>query len=605
MSDAERRDYMEPITTDSTTLTRRNLIKLGGGLMFASVVTPLLAACGSATGGANAGASPTTSNGTAGAPGTGASPTGGTNVEATVPASNTVAPSTNSTASGGSAGIVGQPTSEATYGAQSTPRGGKQVSFTYMRPVWGPATFTKNGPYQQELQQLGNVKIDVQIIPVADYDAKSRAILASGNIPDIMWGSGPMSGTWKDAQDQGAFLKINKYLDKYPAIKNAVPDTIWKMLQDEKGDIYFVPNTLYPIVPFFALYRKDLLDKANIPQEPKSADEFVSILEKIHKAYPDKYALSFAVGTSGVVWQGKDLATTFGVSCNGWMPSEKKQNWLIPWQEQPKQVDFYFWLQSLHKKGLIDPNTGIHNDPVFMQDEFKAGKSVVFLENYAVYPDALTSLKKIEPNADIGVMPPIGKSAGTRTVFPVDRGFFISAKYDDPDGFFDFLNWTLTDGNTFRRWGIKGKTYKVENGKNVSIPDEDRSNAYKGPQLEPLGFIGPFSEKFSWDDMKRGYDASGLGDKFDYIKSMFNKYAQTRYPDWANPAIITPTDAEKGTQLWENYMQSTVSAVIINHKTSKQDWTKAVKQWENAGGSKIIEERNQLQKDKSKPNYLK
>lgn len=561
-------------------ISRRRLIKLGGGLAVASALAPLLAACGSA--------SKPSGTSTASSANTGAT-------------SNGAGSSTQ--VSGSTSGS--QATTSGAQSSNVTPRGGKLVSFTYMRPTWGPATYTKGGPYEKKLFQLGNVDIHSQIVDVADYDAKSRAVLASGKIPDVIWGSGPVVGTWKDAQDQGAFLKINKYLDKYPAIKNAVPDNTWKMMQDSKGDIYFVPNTLYPIVPFFTFYRKDLLDKANIPQQPKSPDEFVAILQKIHKAYPDKYALSFAAGTDGTIWQGKDLATTFGVSDAGWMPSAKRKNWIIPWHEQPKQVDFYFWLQSIHKQGLIDPNTGIQNDPVYMQNEFTAGKSVVFLENYAVYPSEFASLRKVEPKAEIGVMPPIGRSAGTRTVFPVDRGFYVSADFADPDGFFDFLNWTLTGGNTFRRWGIKGKTYKVQDGKNVPIPDDQRQDAYKGPQIEPLSFIAPFDEKFSWDDIKRSYDSAGLGDKFDYMKNAFNQYARNRYPDWANPAISSPTEAKKGTQLWENYMQGTVSAVIINHKTSRQDWMTAVKQWENAGGSQIIDERNELQKDKSKPNYLK
>ena len=38
-------------------------------------------------------------------------------------------------------------------------------------------------------------------------------------------------------------------------------------------------------------------------------------------------------------------------------------------------------------------------------------------------------------------------------VFPIDRGFYVSSQFDNAEGFFAFLEWTLTGGTTLRRYG--------------------------------------------------------------------------------------------------------------------------------------------------------
>ena len=471
-----------------------------------------------------------------------------------------------------------------------------------MRPVWGPATYTKGGPYEQKLFELANAQIDVQIVPVVDYDTKANTILASGKIPDVMWGSGPVNPIWRGAQDQGAFLPVNKYLDKYPALKKAVPSHTWDIMKDKKGQIYFLPNTLWPIVPFFAFYRQDLFEQANISRTPTSTDEFVSMLGQIHQAFPDKYPLSLSL--DAYLWQAKDMATSFGLSLGSWMPNPKNPKELTYYIELEKTVEFFFWMQEIHKKGLLDPNSGVHDDPNFMQDEFKAGKSVILLENWAVYPSLAPDLKKVVPTAKVSALPPLGQQAGTRAVFPVDRGFYVSASYGGADAFFDFLNWTFTGGNNFRRWGIEGATYKVVNGQNQTIPNSQRASGYIGAQIEPLSFLSPFSEKMDWNSVQQNFEAAGVGEDFAWVKAMFNRYGQQQFPDWANPTVITPTQSKKGTQIWENTMVDTIDGVVINNQMTQQSWSTAVKRWEAAGGTQMIRERNQEQKNKTKPNYL-
>ena len=114
-----------------------------------------------------------------------------------------------------------------------------------------------------------------------------------------------------------------------------------------------------------------------------------------------------------------------------------------------------------------------------------------------------TSLMENDPDAKIGIIGPLtgpdGTQGGTRISFPMDRGYYFSSTAQDLDGIMAFLNWSLTDGNDFRKWGVEGKTYTVdENGVKHSIPDTEREADWVSAQIEPLTFVHVPEDNFSW-----------------------------------------------------------------------------------------------------------
>lgn len=476
------------------------------------------------------------------------------------------------------------------------PRAGDEVSFSYLRPTWGPATFTKDGPYQQKLQELGKARIEVQIIPVIDFDTKINTILASGDIPDVVWGGGPMSAVWKEAQDGGAFTPINAYLDQYPALKAAVPDSFWEDLRDDNGDIYFIPQLIYPIVPFSMYYRMDVFEAKGL-KEPASLDEFVQTLEAL-KGDP-----AISPFTIGYPWHTKDFATVWNFAVNGWQPRADDPNTIEPWFVQQQQIDEYFWFQDMFKRQLLDQNYGINPEPNLSDDRFEGGKSAIAFAHWGAFPKFQTSLAKLDPKAQVGVLPPLSPTAGTRSVFPIDRGFYVAASMGNPDGFFDFLNWTLTDGTTFRRYGMEGKTYTLNGGVPASIPDTGREEAWRGPQIEPLSFIGPLSEKLDWAVIQSDFEGSGIADKFEYVKARFEEYGAHQFFDFRRTTVISPTEGKESTRLYEDILRPVIDSVIINAERTPDDWAAVVQQWREAGGDAIIQEVNELQTDKSQPDY--
>lgn len=480
----------------------------------------------------------------------------------------------------------------------------KPVKFSYVRPVWGPATYTKGGAYEKELFQRANAEIDVQIIPVTEYDQKIMTIISSGSMPDVLWANGPTDSKFKDMQEQGAFLRINEYLDKYPAVKEAVPQSLWDMLTDENGNIYFIPNVGNPITPIFLYYRQDWFEQLNLP-EPTTLAELEAALETIKQSNLGVIPLT----GQDTFWGLGALSTSFGFGHFAWNPASDDPNKedpqkIVPWYMNEEAIDYHFWLKDLIKKGLLDKEFLIAKNWDHAKQKFTTGQAAVLGINWGYGPEIYNTLAQTDPNAKIGIMSPLagenGIMGGVRPLGAFDRGMYISAKYGDPDGFFRFLEWTLTEGSDFRKYGIEGKMYTMVDGKKKALTEDEKENDYKTGQLEPLRFIAPMSEALNWDDVAQGYDDP---DAFELARAKFEEYNQVQYPDYRNPTIFSETEIESGAQLYNDYLQQVVDGAVINDNITKQDWLDALDAYLKAGGQKIIDEVNAGQQNKKKPQY--
>ncbi len=516
---------------------------------------------------------------------------------------NTGATAPGSTAPGTNTGSV--TTSDQTADTQAG-RGGELLSFSYLRPVWGPATFVAGGEYEKALFQYANIDAEVQIIPVMEYDAKVKTIVSGGNLPDVMWAAGPADPFWRDLENQGAFKSLDELLDSHPTVKANVSESVWNQMRNpDDGKIYFLPRSIASDVPFFTYYRKDWFDAQGIA-EPTTIDELNQALEKIKNAYPS--AVPMTVGMGGFEWMFKDLGTSFGCTVGGWVPSADDANTIVPAFLSAEQKSYFFWLQDLRKGGLLDPEVGINPDTNHGKAKFMAGTAAAYPGGYPDFIEITAALKKTDPSAEVAIMAPLtgptGIQGGTRTSYPVDRGMYFSVKSEVTEEFFDFLEWWFTDGTDFRRYGVEGEMYTVTDGKKVSIPDADRKDDFKSPQLEPLNFMGLVEEELDFEGTWRpAFVSNGIEDKFDYWLAKFQKYCEVRYPDYLSPTVQSKTNAELGAQIWESTMSTAYGAVLLDVNGTEAQYDEQAKAWLAQGGQAIIDEFNAAQADKSKPNY--
>ena len=498
-----------------------------------------------------------------------------------------------------------QPAAEAKLSTQlSAP-----VKFSYLRPVWGPATHQKGADYEMELFKRANVEIESQIVPVFDYEAKFPVLVAGGNMADVMWHAGPSWGPAYDLIQQGAFLPLNDLLDKYPDVKSAISDSLWDMTKSPDGKNYFFPMPLSNWVPFPIYYRVDTFKELGIA-DPETIDDLVAALKTIKEKKPDMVPLT---AHEYSLWYFQNVAAAFGMNW-GWTADPEDANpdnpaKIVPGMTVQGNKDFLAWLQMLRKDGLIDPDYLVATGKKGV-DKFNAGQAAVMVGHWMGLPDWLPELRKTVPDADVSFMKQLKGPGGTMGAFTLsgyDRGFSFGVQAKDKaDDIFKFLNWVFTEGYEFMTKGVEGKTFTVDaDGNKISIPDSERETGWKGDNIEPFGFVPKASDVIpgfyqSWKDLFNIYKARGLEDKMPMVRQMFEDSAANAVQNY-NRNTFSPTDGKKGGQLNEQYIRPMQEKIAIDPTVPLTTWDDAVKAWLENGGNDIIKEVNDTQKDKSKP----
>ncbi|MFC7619283.1 hypothetical protein [Microlunatus sp. GCM10028923] len=158
--------------------------------------------------------------------------------------------------------------------------GGTVTSFQL---TWGdpPKPVDKN-PYWAELNQRLGVSFQPQFVPQPVYDEKFSTMLASGEVPDLVFMNDQSAVNLQGIRD-GAFLDLSELLagDKILRWPNlaARQEHIWKAsLKD--GRIYQVPSLVPPITNF-PIIRTDLAGQSGVGAAPSDADQLLIMLKDV------------------------------------------------------------------------------------------------------------------------------------------------------------------------------------------------------------------------------------------------------------------------------------------------------------------------------------
>jgi putative aldouronate transport system substrate-binding protein len=165
-------------------------------------------------------------------------------------------------------------------------KGGKVRFFTIAYSE--PPTAHNDNRYWQELEKRLGVQWDVQLAPADSYAEKYAVLMASGDLPELIYLNPASVSVQLQPLKQGAFTDLTPYLtgDGLKAFPNLAqyPPFVWKNVAFQ-GKIYGVPKPVLRAngVPF---YRADWAKKLGIAP-PKNRDEVYAMLLAFAKNDPD------------------------------------------------------------------------------------------------------------------------------------------------------------------------------------------------------------------------------------------------------------------------------------------------------------------------------
>lgn len=384
----------------------------------------------------------------------------------------------NSNAKGGSGGLPNNGYAMDNYRAGMQFKAKKPFKLPIMILSNPAYPYKKNWLFWKALKKKTNVTVEPTVIPYSDYNKKRSLLINSGKAPAIIPKSYP--GSMTQFLASGALLPINKYAKYMPNymnhVKNWNAQSYIDTLKQVNGNYYILPG-IHQVSPgdnYTLAFRADILKKNNIPV-PQSWADVKKVLEKLKKIYPNKIpwsdrwqfnaTLSFAAPAFGT-------QAGWGLGDGIWYDKKQDKFVFAPATDNYKRLVTYF--HSLVKEGLLDKASFTQNDDKAVQN-FESGKSFFISTNPSTLNIYRADMSKTLGKGNFSVeqtLPPAGPAGPIVGGGKLENGIVIMANAKNKPYFkamLQFIDWLWYshDGKVFSKWGVKGKTYKVVNGKKV------------------------------------------------------------------------------------------------------------------------------------------
>lgn len=369
-------------------------------------------------------------------------------------------------------------------------KGGKLSTFQIL---WGaPVTERgKNEVWKKLEQELGVDELDATMVPYASFSDKLATMLASGDIPDLVYLDDNNPNAARAIKD-GAFVALNEYLEgdrieKYPNLATT-PEDAWKN-SHKNGTIYGIPQPAAAI-NWFPVIRKDAMKQIGLETAPEDGHELRDMLVEFAK-----------IGNLGgrQVWGAGalDAGIFYPIHAIGSMFQHKDGD-IITRFEQPEYEAHLEYMADLWKNKVFHPDALGQVDP----ELFAQGQALYYSASFAGYywiPDLgrINLVKRAVPTAEVThfVVPSIDGGPGT---FQLSKGYgqIIGLARDKADSkerveellrICDYYRSPFgSEEKKFLDYGIEGRQYNV--GKDNAI--EPIENAPNEGHVTYVGLLG-------------------------------------------------------------------------------------------------------------------
>ena len=291
-----------------------------------------------------------------------------------------------------------------------------------------PMTPRDQNPAWQEIEKQVGGKINLTIVPFADYQTRLGAVVAGNDLPDVLYipsGNSLQSfPEFLDAKcaDLTPFLGGDAVKD-FPNLANFRTSGWQITLFNNK--IYSVPaqNTLFYWVMWV---HKELFDAVS-PNWPTSADEFKRILQGVTNPQQNVFGIVTEPTGGFATWNGM-FPAMFGAPNQWRKETTGKFTRTFETDEYRQSVSF---ARELYTSGLFSPNSNTNNN-VQSKTDFAGRRAAInwngLLVSSKLYWDAAPAL---DPPTVLRNVPPFaadGKSTPTYWLYSGASGMAVLKK---------------------------------------------------------------------------------------------------------------------------------------------------------------------------------
>jgi len=344
------------------------------------------------------------------------------------------------------------------------------ITLEVMRFEHASAPFVKDSYGLKLLEEKTGVKLEISMVPQAEYGTKTSVLLGSNSMPEVMYLT--PADINKYARD-GMFESLTPYLEavKLENYKKYVEN-------DPNIGMTMVDGQLYGFVQcveimdgtdsftrtgYLPVIRTDLLEKHDLPV-PTTYEELATVLKKLKDLYPDSKPWS---SRGGLYW-----STIYNWGSGDGMYFEQNEGKYVYGPTYKTSYDWLAYMNDLFAYGVLDQDIFNCSHAQWIEN-MSNGSSFFYIDNPGFFASCLPSLRQIEPDADLRTIKQFTNIYGEQranwyTANWYERQFVISAdiSQEKKDAAIAMFDWMYSDeGIMTMNYGVAGVDYTVdENG---------------------------------------------------------------------------------------------------------------------------------------------
>lgn len=375
---------------------------------------------------------------------------------------------------------------------------------TYAITFWEHGPYTRADKPAEDFQQayiLENygLDVDVQTAPSDGGDAKLNALIASGDMPDLIQGyfsvSSPLFQQWVQ---QGVLLPLDEYLADAPELAGLLTEDGWAYLQLD-GRTWGVAPPAGPN-QFVTWVRQDWLDQLGLEQ-PTTVEELALVAKAFAGQDPDgngqadTFGLTSYSGSNNGFERMGSIFAPFG--------AYPGRNHIVIQDGQPvftafspEARDALAWFSDLVAAGAVDPDW-VTNKFENWRESLAQGRVGIVTAQYQLLrefdgPETLgKEIKAVNPDAEWTMLPALSGPAGSYIDFAgggIGNSFLLTRQAASEPGkaeaIIRFLNNAMNpETETYRQmaWGRPGIDFEPDADNNpVRRLNTDDARAWMG-----------------------------------------------------------------------------------------------------------------------------